>query len=227
MPSIQQQIDQMAGAGFSVTNLALNVGGALSLANNGKNVFIATNDKDDPREILLSSEQQGLAFAAEYAGLNSVVMYAEVKESSHVMEHPLENGSVVADHQVQMPVEIRLQIVMPYYLYDDIVEDLRRLKQNGTLVSVHCRGGVYTDMVFVDIPHNERAENVSRLSFDCTLRQAMLVNPSGENVSLSEADVQQPANSSTVKSGLKQGKEKSLLAEGIQSIANLYVSTYG
>ena len=175
MPSIQQQIDQMAGAGFSVTNLALNVGGALSLANNGKNVFIATNDKDDPREILLSSEQQGLAFAAEYAGLNSVVMYAEVKESSRVMEHPLENGSVVADHQVQMPVEIRLQIVMPYYLYDDIVEDLRRLKQNGTLVSVHCRGGVYTDMVFVDIPHNERAENVSRLSFDCTLRQAMLL----------------------------------------------------
>ena len=154
-------------------------------------------------------------------------MYAEVKESSRVMEHPLENGSVVADHQVQMPVEIRLQIVMPYYLYDDIVEDLRRLKQNGTLVSVHCRGGVYTDMVFVDIPHNERAENVSRLSFDCTLRQAMLVNPSGENVSLSEADVQQPANSSTVKSGLKQGKEKSLLAEGIQSIANLYVSTFG
>ena len=61
----------MAGSGFSVTNLALNVGGALSLANNGKNVFIATNDKDDPREILLSSEQQGLAFAAEYAGLNS------------------------------------------------------------------------------------------------------------------------------------------------------------
>lgn len=225
MPSIQQQIDQMAGAGFSVTNLALNVGGALSLANNGKNVFIATNDKDDPREILLSSEQQGLAFAAEYAGLNSVVMYAEVKESSRVMEHPLENGSVVADHQVQMPVEIRLQIVMPYYLYDDIVEELRRLKQNGTLVSVHCRGGVYTDMVFVDIPHNERAENVSRLSFDCTLRQAMLV--SGEEVTLTEADVQQPANSSTVKSGLKQGKEKSLLAEGIQSIANLYVSTFG
>lgn len=225
MPSIQQQIDQMAGAGFSVTNLALNVGGALSLANNGKNVFIATNDKDDPREILLSSEQQGLAFAAEYTGLNSVVMYAEVKESSRVMEHPLENGSVVADHQVQMPVEIRLQIVMPYYLYDDIVEDLRRLKQNGTLVSVHCRGGVYTDMVFVDIPHNERAENVSRLSFDCTLRQAMLV--SGEEVTLTEADVQQPANSSTVKSGLKQGKEKSLLAEGIQSIANLYVSTFG
>ena len=215
----------MAGAGFSVTNLALNVGGALSLANNGKNVFIATNDKDDPREILLSSEQQGLAFAAEYTGLNSVVMYAEVKESSRVMEHPLENGSVVADHQVQMPVEIRLQIVMPYYLYDDIVEDLRRLKQNGTLVSVHCRGGVYTDMVFVDIPHNERAENVSRLSFDCTLRQAMLV--SGEEVTLTEADVQQPANSSTVKSGLKQGKEKSLLAEGIQSIANLYVSTFG
>ena len=109
------------------------------------------------------------------------------------------------------------------------MEDLRRLKQNGTLVSVHCRGGVYTDMVFVDIPHNERAENVSRLSFDCTLRQAMLVNPSGENVSLSEADVQQPANSSTVKSGLKQAKEdKSFAYQNIlEPLARIYVSTFG
>lgn len=225
MPSIQQQIDQMAGSGFSVTNLALNAGGALSLANNGKNVFIATNDKDDPREILVSSEQRGLAFAAEYAGLNSVVMYAEVKESSRIMEHPLENGSVVADHQVQMPVEIRLQIVMPYYLYDDIVNDLRKLKESGTLVSVHCKGGVYTDMVFVDIPHSEKVENVSRLSFDCILRQAML--DSGESVTLTEADVRQVANSSTVKSGHKQGKERSMLKDIWQSIANLYVSKIG
>ena len=226
MPSIQQQIDQMAGSGFSVTNLALNIGGALSLANNGKNVFIATNDKDDPREILLSSESRGLAFAAEYAGLNSVVMYAEVKESSRVMEHPLENGSVVADHQVQMPVEIRLQIVMPYYLYDDIVEDLRRLKQNGTLVSVHCRGGVYTDMVFVDIPHNERAENVSRLSFDCTLRQAMQVQ--GQTSQLTEKDVVHISDASTVKGGLKQGEEKSAAYNVIlEPLANLYVSTFG
>lgn len=216
----------MAGSGFSVTNLALNIGGALSLANNGKNVFIATNDKDDPREILLSSESRGLAFAAEYAGLNSVVMYAEVKESSRVMEHPLENGSVVADHQVQMPVEIRLQIVMPYYLYDDIVEDLRRLKQNGTLVSVHCRGGVYTDMVFVDIPHNERAENVSRLSFDCTLRQAMQVQ--GQTSQLTEKDVVHISDASTVKGGLKQGKEKSAAYNVIlEPLANLYVSTFG
>lgn len=226
MPNIQQQIDQMAGSGFSVTNLALNIGGALSLANNGKNVFIATNDKDDPREILLSSESRGLAFAAEYAGLNSVVMYAEVKESSRVMEHPLENGSVVADHQVQMPVEIRLQIVMPYYLYDDIVEDLRRLKQNGTLVSVHCRGGVYTDMVFVDIPHNERAENVSRLSFDCTLRQAMQVQ--GQTSQLTEKDVVHISDASTVKGGLKQGEEKSASYNVIlEPLANLYVSTFG
>ena len=225
MPNIQQQIDQMAGAGFSVTNLALNVGGALSLANNGKNVFIATNDKDNPRELLVSSAQDGIGFASEYAGLNSVIMYADVKESSRVMEHPLENGAVVADHQVQMPVEIRLQIVMPYYLYDDIVEDLRKLKETGQLVSVHTKGGVYTDMVFVDIPHREAVDNVSRLSFDCTLRQAMQVQ--GQTSQLTEKDVVHVSDASTVKGGLKQGKEKSLLAEGIQTVANLYVSTFG
>ncbi len=225
MASIQQKIDQMAGKGFSVTNLALNVGGALALANNGKNVFIATNDKDNPRELLVSSAQDGLAFAAEYVGLNSVIMYAEVKEPSRIMEHPLENGSVIADNQVQMPVEIRLQIVMPYYRADDIVKELRKLKQTGQLVSVHTQGGVYTDMVFVDIPHREAAENVSRLSFDCTLRQALLVT--GQSSELTEKDVVKVSNSSTVKGGLKQGKARSLLMGGVQSIANLYVKSFG
>lgn len=215
----------MAGKGFSVTNLALNVGGALALSNNGKNVFIATNDKDNPRELLVSSAQGGLAFAAEYVGLNSVIMYAEVKEPSRVMEHPLENGAVVADHQVQMPVEIRLQIVMPYYRADDIVDELRQLKQTGQLVSVHTQGGIYTDMVFVDIPHREAAENVSRLSFDCTLRQALLVT--GQSSELTEKDVVNVSNSSTVKGGLKQGKDRSWFMGVVQSIANLYVKSFG
>ena len=226
MATIQQQIDQMAGKGFSVTNLALNFGGALALANNCKNVFIATNDKDNPRELLVSSAQGGLGFAAEYAGLNSVIMYADVKESSRVMEHPLENGAVVADHQVQMPVEIRLQIVMPYYRADDIVDELRQLKQTGQLVCVHTQGGVYTDMVFVDIPHREAAENVSRLSFDCTLRQALLVT--GQSSELTEKDVVHVSNASTVKGGQKKGKEESVLYKNaLTPLANLYVKIFG
>lgn len=225
MATIQQQIDQMFGNGFSATNLALNVGGAIQLANNGKNVFIATNDKDNPRELLVSSAQDGLGFAAEYVGLNSVIMYAEVKESSKICEHPLEDGSVIADHQVQMPVEIRLQIVMPYYFYDSIITELRTLKEQGTLVSVHTKGGIYTDMVFVDIPHKEDVSNVDRLSFDCTLKQAILVK--GEESTLSEKDVIQKSNASTAKSGTKQGKPKSILMQGIQSIANAYVKNFG
>lgn len=226
MSTIQQQIDQMAGKGFSVTNLALNVGGALALANNGKDVFISTNDKENPRELLVSSAQDGLGFAAEYAGLNSVIMYADVKEPSRVMEHPLENGAVVADHQVQMPVEIRLQIVMPYYRYDDIVDELRRLKQTGQLVCVHTKGGVYPNMVFADIPHREAAENVSRLSFDCTLREALLVE--GQSSQLAEKDVLHVSNASTVNGGQKKGKEESVLYKNaLTPLANLYVKIFG
>lgn len=225
MASIQQQIDQMLGSGFSATNLALNIAGTVQLANNGKKVFIATNDKDNPKELLVSSAQDGLGFAAEYVGLNSVIMYAEVKESSKICEHPLEDGSVIADHQIQMPVEIRLQIVMPYYFYDTIVTELRNLKEQGTLVSVHTQGGIYTDMVFVDIPHKEDVSNVDRLSFDCTLKQAILVK--GERSILAEKDVIQKSNASTVKSGTKQGKTKSILMQGIESVANLYVKTFG
>lgn len=215
----------MAGSGFSVTNLALNVGGAIQLANNGKNVFIATNNKDNPRELLVSSAQDGLGFASEYIGLNSVIMYAEVKESSKICEHPLEDGSVIADHQIQMPVEIRLQIVMPYYFYDTIVTELRNLKEQGTLVSVHTKGGIYTDMVFVDIPHKEDVSNVDRLSFDCTLKQAILVK--GEESTLSEKDVIQKSNASTVKSGTKQGKLKSGLEQLRESLINVYKSIFG
>ena len=225
MATIQQQIDQMLGSGFSATNLALNIAGTVQLANNGKKVFIATNDKDNPKELLVSSAQDGLGFASEYVGLNSVIMYADVKESSKICEHPLEDGSVIADHQVQMPVEIRLQIVMPYYFYDTIVTELRNLKEQGTLVSVHTQGGIYTDMVFVDIPHKEDVSNVDRLSFDCTLKQAILVK--GEESTLTEKDVIQKSNASTVKSGTKQGKFKSLLRQGGEPILEIISNFLG
>jgi hypothetical protein len=203
MATIQSQIDQMAGKGFGVWNLSLNAGGVARMAMGKKDVYLTLSGKDSPYELLVASDPQKLGFASDYLGLNSVIMYADVTDNSELCEHPLESGAKIVDHQIQLPVEIKLQIVLPYYLYKEVYEELKRLKDQGTYVCVHTKAGVYDRMVFKDIPHRESVENIDRLVFDCTLRQAFLTT--GLQSALKVGDVKYAADSSTKKAGIKKG----------------------
>lgn len=223
--SIQTQIDQMAGSGFSVFNLDTTAGGLINMANGKKNVKITESGKDNPKEILVATASKGVAFAKEAIGLNSVIMYADVRESSTLCEHPLEDGSVVVDHQIQQPVEIGLQIVLPQYFFAEIRDELRRLKENGTFVSVHTQGGIYNNMVFRDIPHRESVENQGRLVFECTLKQAPIVK--GTDITLTTKKVANATNASTKDSGTKKGRDVSVIEQFLETINELKVKYLG
>lgn len=204
MATIQSQIDQMAGSGFSVSNLALNAAGVAKMAMGKKDVYITLAGKDTPYELLVADNPQKLGFASDYLGLNSVIMYADVIDTSELCEHPLESGAKIVDHQIQRPVEIKLQIVLPYYLYKEVYEELQKLKEEGTFVTVHTKAATYTRMIFKDIPHKENADNISRLVFDCTLRQGFLVT--GIEAKLNVEDVKKVANATTKNVGQKSGQ---------------------
>lgn len=218
MASIQSQIDQMAGKGFSVFNLAMNAGGIARMAQGEKDVYITLSGKDDgPYGLLEADNRQKMGFAADYLGLNSVVMYADVTDNSELCEHPLESGAKVVDHQIQLPVEIKLQIVLPHYWYEGVYNELKALKENGTYVCVHTKAGVYDRMIFKDIPHKESVENIDRLVFDCTLRQAFLIT--GAEGALTVSDVKYAPMATTKNAGVKNGTNKnvSILQEAVYS----------
>lgn len=216
--SIQTEIDGLAGKGVSITNLGLNALGVAKMAMGKKDVYITLANKKSPYEVLVADQTKKLNFAGDYAGLNPVIMYADVIDTSELCEHPLESGAKIVDHQIQNPVEIKLQLVLPYYLYEGIYKELNDFKQNGTLLDVHTKAGTYNNMVLKDIPHKESVENIDRLVFDCTLRQAFLIT--GQKGALVAGDVKVMQDASTKKVGQKKAKksETSLLVDIRESV---------
>lgn len=223
MATIQAQIDQMAGKGFSVANLSLNAAGVAKMAAGKKDVYLTYADKGNPYEVLSITNKEKLGFAADYLGLNSVIMYADVTDGSDLCEHPIESGAKIVDHQIQRPVEVKLQIVLPYYLYDRVYQQLKQLKESGTYVCVHTKAGIYNRMIFKDIPHKESVENIDRLVFDCVLKQAFEVT--GETSTLTLSDVKYASEADTKKTGIKKpkpkGKDESFLTSIKNSLGNV------
>lgn len=175
-------------------NLGLNVSG---LIQNHKNVSVWLEDKEVLTGNMLRNQRVTNAL-----GLEAVILDAEVSETSKIMEHPIETGAVIADHKVINPVEIRLRLTMPGYEYEPIIKELREYYQASVKLTVQTKAGTYTNMVVCDIPHAETPQNVSNITFNIRLRQALEVKP--QYIRLSVNKVKNPKNSDTVKSGEKQ-----------------------
>lgn len=175
-------------------NLGLNVSG---LIQNHKNVSVFLDDKEVLTGNLLRNQR-----ATNALGLEAVILDAEVSETSKIMEHPIETGAVIADHKVINPVEIRLRITMPGYEYEPVIKELREYWRESVKLTVQTKAATYTNMVVCDIPHSETPQNVSRITFNIRLKQALEVKP--QYIRLSVKQVKNPKNADTVKSGEKQ-----------------------
>ncbi len=120
---------------------------------------------------------------------------AVVKEQSKVMEHPLENGAVITDHRVVLPVEIELSMILSRRTYQDTYKAIRSYYLNATLLVVQTKTGIYENQLISAIPHEESPEQYDTISLTLSLRQALFVLPSG---GLATAD---PSDSTTVDRG--------------------------
>lgn len=176
-------------------NLGLNVAGIIR---NEKNVSIYLGDKE-----VLTGNMLGQR-ADNVIGLQAVIMDMEARETSRIMEHPIESGAMIADHKVQDPDEVIIRMVMPYYFYDEIVRELQDYKRGSVPLNIHTKKGIYRNMQLCDIPHIENVSNVSRLTFNLRFRQAMVVQP--QYIKLPKEAVKKKKNADTVQSGQKQGQ---------------------
>lgn len=203
-------------------SLGLNVAGLLE---NQKNVSVWL----DGAEVLTGNfianafndeDTQNTRRVSSVLGLNAVILDLDVSETSKIMEHPIESGAVIADHKITNPVELRLRLTMPHYQYKPVIEELRRYWKEGTKLSVHAKSHIYNNMVICDLPHQEKPENVSRLTFDIRLKQALVVAP--QYIRLPKKAVKQPKNSDTVKSGQKlpQTIQNSVLEDLMNTLKN-------
>ena len=129
-------------------------------------------------------------------------LVADVYEMADLMEHPLETGSVIADHIVFRPVEIELPLMCVGELaYRSTYAALRQTFKAGTLLTIRTRTGSYPNMVITDLPHDETPDEFNAISIRLRLREARFVTP---KQGLASDQVANQSQSSTQNRGTQQ-----------------------
>ena len=104
-------------------------------------------------------------------------MRVRVRESSRVMQHPLETGVVIADHIVNEPIEIEVDLIIPAVFYISVYQQIKTARLNGSLLVVQTNADVYTNMIVSDMPHDETPEMTGVLVMPLRMRQCLFVAP--------------------------------------------------
>lgn len=145
-------------------------------------------------------------------------MRASVRETSKLMEHPAENGVIIADHHVINPVEIDLSLLIPVRYYGSTYAQIRQAFVNATNLSVQTKTGVYLNMIVADMPHEENPDLYDAIAMLLRMKQVLLAPDSSTYAPAN------PADSDVARSGLQSaaalGQKALATASGIASYAN-------
>lgn len=130
---------------------------------------------------------------------------AEVRETSTVMNHPVETGTMLSDHHIINQTEINMVMFVKSDFYNSVYVQLRNAWVAATKLSVQTRTGVYHNMIIVDMPHIEEPDTFDAVTLLIRFKEVIYVVPN----SVSELPAPpnftpiDPVNSNTVLAGLK------------------------
>lgn len=124
---------------------------------------------------------------------------ASIFETAEVMEHPVEDGSMVADHIVINPTEIELPTVVQAEDIPAVIDEARGLFEEGVLLVVQTRSGSVFNMLLSAIPRDETPESIGGPNVLLRFRQARFVE--AEYGELRASQVAAPRNASTTARG--------------------------
>jgi len=134
---------------------------------------------------------------------------AVIKENSRVMDHPLENGSMITDHRIILPIEIELTLILSSLDYQDVYKTIKQFYTNGTLLIVQTKSDIYENQLISAMPHEEDPEQYNVLPVILTLRQVQFAQPEYGVVPKA------PKNSSNVDRGVVQSSPATPAQESV------------
>lgn len=148
-------------------------------------------------------------------------MAAEVRETSMVMSHPVETGTILSDNHIINPIEIQMLMFVSSDNYNLIYGQLKQAFVAANSFTVQTRTGVYPNMIISDMPHREDSEMYDAIFIAIRFKEVLYVvptsvSPATQPANFSPAD---PINSNTVQTGEKFPKAVSNgNATAVQSI---------
>lgn len=146
---------------------------------------------------------------------------ADVRETSQIMRHPVESGTMISDNHIINQIEINLLLFISAQDYNAIYTQIKQAFISGTLFLVQTRTGVYRKMVIANMPHTEDPDMYDAITMNLHMVEVIYVLPISVSSSNLPANYSPsaPANSNTVQAGLKYAQPASgATAATVQSI---------
>ncbi len=116
-----------------------------------------------------------------------------------VMYHPLEDGSIIADHRVIEPLEIKLSCKLTNLDFQSVYFEILQAFANKDKLVVQSKVNSYENMYINALPTKQNADNYSGIDIQVSFQQALFTQPQYG------ITPKNPANSNTVPTGIKQG----------------------
>lgn len=135
---------------------------------------------------------------------NANVMRVSPFPSAKVMEHPVEDGSMVTDHHIVNLMEIDVNILPQYGKQREIYNELYQMFVGGILLAIQTRTKTYTNMLVQGMPHDETADMLGTVPISIRFKEWRPVKASYAQIAYDGAGVQGsaiPQLSSTVDKG--------------------------
>jgi hypothetical protein len=140
---------------------------------------------------------------AVYEGNNKVLanagfMNATVDDNATLMEHPLEDGSVITDHIVFNSNNIRVQVII-----DDAdkssLEQLNRYYADSTLLSVKVKNQMFNNMVISGMPYEAQSSHFDKTVYQIIFKSVIFITSQYGAANIPKS----PKNGATAKTGQK------------------------
>ncbi len=146
---------------------------------------------------------------------------ASVRETSKVMDHPVETGVVLSDHHIINPVEIDLPLMVPAVYYAAVYQQIKADFLAATELSVKTPVNVYGSMIIADMPHEESPEHFNAIIIGLRLKQVLFEVPGSTQPLPANYSPAAAPDQNTVQSGLQSAAAlgKQVLA-GATSLAS-------
>ncbi len=123
-----------------------------------------------------------------------------INDDVTLMDHPLENGAVITDHEVFNPNKGSLSILLDDEDQSSLAE-IDEYFRNGTALTIKAKGEMFPNMVICAKPFEVGADHFNKTVYNLSFRAVQIAQT--QYVKMSTDQVKEPKHSSTVNSGQK------------------------
>lgn len=128
-------------------------------------------------------------------------------ETSKMMEHPVESGSIVVDHKVFMPATVEAVFIIQANDYRSVYDQIESAYKNNDIVTIQGKAKSFNNMVLSSKLHDESADMYDTIQVVVKFTELFLAQITS---TLSVSSVASPKDSDTINDGRIQGTETNL-----------------